>query len=102
MGMEHKAVVVGTGHADVHIVVPGDEALVTNSTQHAACPTVVLDVVLTADTIDRQQDLQNVLMEGFYIVRCHNPMQNYKKKRCGSKFFTFHYSLFTFFVTFAA
>jgi hypothetical protein len=68
MGMHHKAVVVGTGHADVHIVVPGDEALVTDGTQHGACPTVVLDVVLTADTVYRQKYLQNVLMEGFYIV----------------------------------
>ena len=72
MGMHHKAVIVGTGHTDVHIVVPGDEALVTDSPQHGACPTVVLDVVLTTDTIYRQQDLQNVLMQGFYIVGCHN------------------------------
>ena len=70
--MHHKTVIVGTGHADVHIVVPGDEALVTDSPQHSACPTVVLDVVLTTDTIYRQQDLQNVLMQGFYIVAGHN------------------------------
>ena len=62
VGMYHKTVVVGTGHTDVHIVIPRDKAFVTYGSQHGASPTVVLDIVLTADTIDRQQDLQDVLM----------------------------------------
>ena len=68
MGMHHETVVVRTGHADVHVVVPGDEPLVADGTQHGACPTVVSDVVRLTDTVYRQQDLQNVPMEGFYIV----------------------------------
>jgi hypothetical protein len=86
MGMKHKSIVVGAGHADVHIVVPGDEALVTDGTQHGACPTVILDVVLTADTIYRQQNLQDVLMEGFYIVAGHNSVPKVAQKSDSAKF----------------
>jgi hypothetical protein len=66
--MHHETVVVRTGHADVHVVVPGDETLVADGSQHGACPTVVSDVVRLTYTVYRQQDLQNVPMEGFYIV----------------------------------
>ena len=68
LGMHHESVVVGSGHADVHVIVPGDEALVTDGTQHCARPTVVSDVVRLTDTVYRQEYLQNMLMEGLYIV----------------------------------
>ena len=61
-GMSHETVVVWSGHTDVHIVVPGDEALVAHGTQHGACPTVVSDAVLAAHTVDGQQNLEDVLM----------------------------------------
>ena len=68
VGMGHETVVVGTGHADVHVVVPGDEALMPHGAQHGARPAVVSDVVLSTDTVYRQKDLQNMLMECLYIV----------------------------------
>ena len=67
-GMGHETVVVRTGHTDVHIVVPGDESFVTNGSQHGAGPAVVSDVVRLTNTVYRQKDLQNMLMECFYIV----------------------------------
>ena len=62
VGMHHKPVVVRTWHTDVHIVVPGDKALVADSTQHGARPTVVFDVVFAADPIHAQKNLQDVLV----------------------------------------
>jgi hypothetical protein len=66
--MHHETVVVRTGHADVHVVVPGDEPLVADGTQHGACPTVISDVVRLADTVYRQEYLQDVLVECTDIV----------------------------------
>ena len=60
VGMSHEAVVVRTGHADVHIVVPGYETMMANGTQHGACPAVIGHVVLAAHTVNRQQYLQNM------------------------------------------
>ena len=68
VSVHHETVVVGTGHADVHIVIPGYETLVTDGAQHRTRPTVVSDVVRLTNTVYRQKYLQNMLMECFYIV----------------------------------
>ena len=68
MGVHHETVVVGTRHADVHIVVPRDETFVTDGAQHRARPTVVSDVVRLTDSVYRQKYLQNMLVECIYIV----------------------------------
>ena len=68
VGMHHETVIVWTGHADVHVVVPRNEALVADGSQHRARPTVVSDVVRLTNTVYRQEYLQNMLMECFYIV----------------------------------
>ena len=72
VSMGHEAVVVGARHADVHIVIPRNETLVPHGTQHGASPTIVADVVFAANTIYSKQDLQDVSVQRFYIVRSHN------------------------------
>ena len=56
-GMHHETVVVGTGHTDVHVIVPGDKPLVPDSAQHSTSPTVVSDVMRLTDTVYRQEYL---------------------------------------------
>ncbi len=62
VSMHHKTIIIRTRHTDIHIIVPRDEAFMTNSTQHGTCPTIVPDVMLLTDMVYRQEYLQNVLM----------------------------------------
>ena len=60
-----KAVVVGTGHHHVDVVIPRDEPLVTHRTDQGAARQAVVDAVRLAHVADRTQHLQTI---GFDLV----------------------------------
>ena len=116
VSVRHEAVVVGSGHTNVHVIVPRYETLVAHGSEHGASPAIIADAMLAADAVNRQHDFQNVGMEHVNVVGGHGDllfddltiyylqisMQNYKKKAFDSNFLAFNSPLFTFFVTFAA
>ena len=52
VGMHHQLVVVRTRHANVHIIVPGNKALVANGAQHGACPAIVGEMMFATDLVN--------------------------------------------------
>ena len=71
VGMRHQCVVILTGHGDIHIIIPGNKALVAHCTQHGACPEIIAQVVFLTYFIDGLKNLQDVELKGTDIVTCH-------------------------------
>lgn len=59
----HKPQVVGTHHLDVKVVVPGDEAAMTEGSDEGAAAEPVADVVLLADAVYLEQDVEHTELE---------------------------------------
>ena len=62
LGVLHEALVVGARHADVDVVVPGNETAMTDGAQHGAVADVATDIVFAAHTIDIQENGDDVLL----------------------------------------
>ena len=62
LGVLHEALVVGTRHADIDVVIPGNETAMTDGAQHGAVADVATDIVFAAHTINIQEDGDDVLL----------------------------------------
>ena len=59
MGMLHKAVVVGTRHGNVDVVVPRYEPLMSDSTQEGSCCQIVGELMGAAHSVYLYEDVEN-------------------------------------------
>ena len=63
-----ELLIVRARHADVHVVVPGNESLMAHSPEHGACPQVVAQVVLAAHTVHGLQISDDFPLEDADVV----------------------------------
>ena len=64
----NELLVVGSRHADVHVVVPGYEALVAHGSEHGACPEVIAQMMLAAEAVDGLEVADDLLLEDADVV----------------------------------
>ena len=50
-GMGDEPLIVFAWHGHIGIIVPGDETLVADGSEHRACPEVIRELVLSADLV---------------------------------------------------
>ena len=58
----NEALVISSVHQYIHIVVPGNEALMSNGSEESTAVDIVYDAVLLADIIDITQYFKNSLL----------------------------------------